>query len=158
LRMLFGILYLFFKAKLFLGVPTFAYADLLQVPLTGTEELWLFTAFALAFSVKVPVFPFHTWLPDAHVEAPTPGSVILAAVLLKMGAYGFLRFLLPLFPQAATHPTIVTVLLVLGLIGVLYAAWVAAVQPDAKKLIAYTSVAHMGFVVLGIFAMTVQGV
>jgi NADH-quinone oxidoreductase subunit M len=158
LLMLVGILYLYFKAKTFLGVPTFAWADLLQIPLTGTEQLWLFSAFALAFSVKVPVFPLHTWLPDAHVEAPTPGSVILAAVLLKMGTYGFLRFLLPLFPVAAQHPTVVTTMLVLAVIGILYTAWVAAVQPDAKKLVAYTSVAHMGFVVLGIFALTVNGI
>jgi len=157
LLMLVGIVYLFWKARTLLGVPTFAYADLLQVPLTGTEQLWLFTAFALAFSVKVPVFPFHTWLPDAHVEAPTPGSVILAAVLLKMGTYGFLRFLLPLFPVAAQHPTVVATMLVLGVVGILYTAWVAAVQPDAKKLVAYTSVAHMGFVVLGVFALTVNG-
>jgi NADH-quinone oxidoreductase subunit M len=158
LLMLVGILYLLFKAKALLAFPTFAYADLLQVPLTGVEQLWLFTAFALAFSVKVPVFPLHTWLPDAHVEAPTPGSVILAAVLLKMGTYGFLRFLLPLFPVAAQHPTVVLTMLVLGVIGILYTAWVAAVQPDAKKLVAYTSVAHMGFVVLGIFALTVNGI
>jgi NADH-quinone oxidoreductase subunit M len=105
----------------------------------------------------VPIFPFHTWLPDAHVEAPTPGSVILAAVLLKMGTYGFVRLLLPLFPGAAQHPTVVTVMLVLAVIGIVYAAWVAAVQPDAKKLVAYTSVAHMGFVVLGVFALTVNG-
>jgi NADH-quinone oxidoreductase subunit M len=157
LLMLVGILYLFWRAKTFLGVPTFAYADFLAIPLSGTEQLWLFTAFALAFSVKVPVFPLHTWLPDAHVEAPTPGSVILAAVLLKMGTYGFLRFLLPLFPAAAQHPTVVTTMLVLGVIGILYTAWVAAVQPDAKKLVAYTSVAHMGFVVLGVFALTVNG-
>ncbi|MDH3207998.1 MAG: NADH-quinone oxidoreductase subunit M [Gemmatimonadota bacterium] len=157
LLMLVAILYLFWKAKTLLGFPTFAYADLLQVPLSGTEQLWLFSAFALAFSVKVPVFPLHTWLPDAHVEAPTPGSVILAAVLLKMGTYGFLRFLLPLFPVAAQHPTVVTTMLVLGVIGILYTAWVAAVQPDAKKLVAYTSVAHMGFVVLGVFALTVNG-
>ena len=157
LLMLVAILYLFWKAKAFLGMPTFAYADLLMIPLTGTEQLWLFTAFALAFSVKVPVFPLHTWLPDAHVEAPTPGSVILAAVLLKMGTYGFLRFLLPLFPVAAQHPTVVTTMLVLGVIGILYTAWVAAVQPDAKKLVAYTSVAHMGFVVLGVFALNVNG-
>ena len=158
LLMLVGILYLFFRAKTVLGFPTFAYADLLQVPLTGSEQLWLFAAFALAFSVKVPVFPFHTWLPDAHVEAPTPGSVVLAAVMLKMGTYGFLRFLLPLFPAAAQHPTVVSVMMTLGVIGIIYTAWVAAVQPDAKKLVAYTSVAHMGFVVLGIFALTVNGI
>ena len=157
LLMLVAILYLFWKAKTMLGFATFAYADLLLVPLSGTEQLWLFAAFALAFSVKVPLFPFHTWLPDAHVEAPTPGSVILAAVLLKMGTYGFLRFLLPLFPLAAQHSTVVTTMLVLAVIGILYTAWVAAVQPDAKKLVAYTSVAHMGFVVLGIFALTVNG-
>ena len=157
LLMLVGIMYLFYQSKNLLGVPSFAYADFLGVPLTGTEQLWLFAAFALAFSIKVPVFPLHTWLPDAHVEAPTPGSVILAAVLLKMGTYGFIRFLLPLFPTAAQHPVIVTTMLILGLIGIIYTALVAAVQPDAKKLVAYTSVAHMGFVVLGVFALTVNG-
>jgi NADH-quinone oxidoreductase subunit M len=159
LLMLVGILYVAFKYRALFGELTFFYPLLANhLSLTFTEQYWLFGAFVLAFAIKVPLFPFHTWLPDAHVEAPTPGSVILAAVLLKLGAYGFLRFLLPLFPQASTHPTIVMIMLVLGLIGIIYAAWVAAVQPDAKKLIAYTSVAHMGFVVLGIFALTIQGV
>ena len=157
LLMLVAILYLGFEAKEQLGAATFAYADFLQLELSLAEQLWLFGAFALAFGIKVPIFPFHTWLPDAHVEAPTPGSVILAAVLLKVGTYGFVRFLLPLFPLAAQHPGIVTTMLTLAVVGIIYTAWVAAVQPDAKKLVAYTSVAHMGFVVLGVFALTTNG-
>ena len=157
LLMLVAILYLYFRAKTLMGVTSFAFLDLLQVPLSPTEQLWLFSAFALAFAIKVPLFPFHTWLPDAHGEAPTPGSVVLAAVLLKMGTYGFVRFLLPFFPVAAQHPTVIMTMLTLGVVGIIYAAWVAAVQPDAKKLVAYTSVAHMGFVVIGIFALSING-
>ena len=157
LLMLVGILYMYARGKAVLGVASFAFVDLLQVPLAPAEQMWLFGAFALAFAIKVPVFPFHTWLPDAHVEAPTPGSVVLAAVLLKMGTYGFVRFLLPFFPLATRHPTVVALMLTLGVVGIIYAAWVAAVQPDAKKLVAYTSVAHMGFVVIGVFALDVNG-
>ncbi len=157
LLMLVGLLYLYASARGFLGQPSFHLTDLVGTPLTTTEQLWLFAAFALAFAIKVPLFPLHTWLPDAHVEAPTPGSVVLAAVLLKMGTYGFIRFALPLFPEAATHPGVIGLMMTLGVVGIIYAAWVAAVQPDAKKLVAYTSVAHMGFVIIGIFALTVNG-
>jgi NADH-quinone oxidoreductase subunit M len=157
LLMLVGILYLYMQARAANGFGSFHYLDLLGAPLTLSEQLWLFGAFALAFAIKVPLFPLHTWLPDAHVEAPTPGSVVLAAVLLKMGTYGFIRFVLPFFPEASQHPTVVLIMISLGVAGILYAALVAAVQPDAKKLVAYTSVAHMGFVVIGIFALTVNG-
>jgi NADH-quinone oxidoreductase subunit M len=102
------------------------------------------------------MFPFHTWLPDAHVEAPTAGSVVLAAIMLKMGTFGFVRFALPIFPVAAMHPTVRTVMLVLAVIGIVYGALLALVQPDFKKLVAYSSVSHLGFVMLGIFAMTVE--
>jgi len=118
-------------------------------------QTWLFAAFALAFAIKVPLVPFHTWLPDAHVEAPTAGSVILAGVLLKMGTYGFLRFALPLFPSAAA--TFAPWMLCIGAVGIVYGSLVAMVQSDIKKLVAYSSVAHMGLVVLGIFVMNVQG-
>jgi NADH-quinone oxidoreductase subunit M len=120
--------------------------------------VWFFGAFALAFAIKVPVFPFHTWLPDAHVEAPTAGSVLLAGVLLKMGTYGFLRFALPFFPGVALHPAVQAGVVTLALIGIVYGGLVAMVQPDFKKLIAYSSVAHLGFVMLGIWALTVQSV
>ncbi|MDT8435332.1 MAG: NADH-quinone oxidoreductase subunit M [Gemmatimonadota bacterium] len=140
------------------GVVTFAYNELVQLPVARSLQFWLFAAFALAFAIKVPLFPLHTWLPDAHVEAPTAGSVILAGVLLKMGTYGFLRFALPFFSHAATSDPVVQVFITLSVIGVVYGAWVAAVQPDAKKLVAYTSVAHLGFVMLGLFAFTAESV
>ncbi len=140
------------------GVITFAYNEIVQLPIARDLQFWLFAAFALAFAIKVPLFPVHTWLPDAHVEAPTAGSVILAGVLLKMGTYGFLRFALPFFSHAATSTAVVNTVILLGLIGIIYGAWVAAVQPDAKKLVAYTSIAHLGFVMLGLFALTSQGV
>jgi len=119
-------------------------------------QAWIFWAFAISFLVKCPAFPFHTWLPDAHVEAPTAGSVILAGVLLKMGTYGFLRFVLPLFPDVIRDQ--VPAIMILAVIGILYGAIVSAMQPDVKKLIAYSSVAHMGFVLLGIFSLTHSGI
>jgi NADH-quinone oxidoreductase subunit M len=125
----------------------------LQIP--RDRQVWLFLAFALAFAIKVPMFPFHTWLPDAHVEAPTAGSVILAGVLLKMGTYGLVRFAFPLFPLAAAF--FAPLLAGLAVIGIIYGALVAMVQPDLKKLVAYSSVSHLGFVVLGIAAMNTQG-
>lgn len=125
-----------------------------SIPLSA--QSWLFLAFALSFAIKVPLFPFHTWLPDAHVEAPTAGSVILAGVLLKMGTYGFLRFCIPLFPQATLQ--FLPYLAALGIVGIVYGALVSMVQPDMKKLVAYSSVSHLGFVVLGIFALTEEAV
>jgi NADH-quinone oxidoreductase subunit M len=140
--------------------PDFSYDHLLAaanaVPVR--TALYLFGAFFLAFAVKVPMFPFHTWLPDAHVEAPTAGSVILAGIMLKMGTFGFLRFALPLFPGAAMNPTVRLIILILAVIGIIYGALVAMVQPDFKKLVAYSSVSHLGFVMLGIFALTLQSV
>ncbi|MFP5263605.1 MAG: NuoM family protein [Blastocatellia bacterium] len=120
--------------------------------------IWLFIGFALSFAIKVPMFPFHTWLPDAHYDAPTAGSVILAGVLLKMGTYGFMRFSLPIFPDAATHPTVRQVMIVLAIIGIIYGALVAMAQKDVKKLIAYSSVSHLGFVMLGLFALNPNGI
>jgi NADH-quinone oxidoreductase subunit M len=156
LLMLVAILALYFQHGAATGSYTFDLPVLTRFVLPGglNQDL-LFLAFALAFAIKVPMFPFHTWLPDAHVEAPTAGSVILAAVLLKMGTYGFLRFCLPLFPQASL--TFAPWIFVLAVIGIIYGAWVSTVQPDLKKLVAYSSVSHLGFVVLGLFTLTPQG-
>jgi NADH-quinone oxidoreductase subunit M len=138
------------------GSLSFNLLDLYGLNLPDRTETWFFLAFTLAFAIKVPLFPFHTWLPDAHVEAPTAGSVILAGVLLKMGTYGLLRFAFPLFPGAALY--FAPVIALLAVIGIIYGALVAMVQPDMKKLVAYSSVSHLGFVVLGLCAMNVQGV
>ena len=157
LLMLVAILYLGSEASRVAGAPNFSYDFILNnVHLDPTTTLWLFGAFALAFAVKVPMFPFHTWLPDAHVEAPTAGSVILAAIMLKMGTFGFIRFALPLFPSAAMNPTVRSLIIALAVIGIVYGALVAMVQPDFKKLVAYSSVSHLGFVMLGIFSLTVE--
>jgi NADH-quinone oxidoreductase subunit M len=159
LLMLVAIIYLGLHTGSAGGTPDFSYDHLLAVTnIPERTALWLFAAFFLAFAVKVPMFPFHTWLPDAHVEAPTAGSVILASIMLKMGTFGFLRFALPLFPGAAMNPTIRMIILVLAVIGIIYGALVALVQPDFKKLVAYSSVSHLGFVMLGIFALTLQSV
>jgi NADH-quinone oxidoreductase subunit M len=138
------------------GSYSFDLLKLYDLRLTFNQQYWFFLAFAIAFAIKVPLFPFHTWLPDAHVEAPTAGSVILAGVLLKMGTYGLVRFAFPLFPEAAVF--FAPALGVLAVIGIVYGALVAMVQPDLKKLVAYSSVSHLGFVVLGITAMNAQGV
>jgi NADH-quinone oxidoreductase subunit M len=156
LLMLVAILYLYFAYHAAFGVYTFDLIRLYDTPLAGSAQLWLFAAFALAFAIKVPMFPFHTWLPDAHVEAPTAGSVILAGVLLKMGTYGFVRFAMPLFPEGTRvfAPWIIA----LAVIGIIYGALVAMVQKDVKKLVAYSSVSHLGFVMLGLFALNTQGI
>jgi NADH-quinone oxidoreductase subunit M len=150
-----GILVLYFQARSRLGVGTFDLEQIQRVTLPLAEQRWLFLAFFAAFAIKVPLFPFHTWLPDAHTEAPTAGSVLLAGVLLKMGAYGFLRFSIPLFPRAAREA--VPWIVALALIGIVYGGIVSAMQRDLKRLVAYSSVSHLGFVVLGIFVFTVTG-
>jgi NADH-quinone oxidoreductase subunit M len=138
------------------GKQSFFIGDLYGLNINPAVQTWLFLAFAFSFAIKVPMFPFHTWLPDAHTEAPTAGSVILAAILLKMGTYGYVRFAMPLFPEATEKftPLIAT----LAVIGIIYASLVAMVQEDVKKLVAYSSVAHLGFVMLGVFALNQQGV
>ena len=150
-----GIIFLSAQANDQLGRISFNYLEMLDVELSRTAQYWLFGAFGIAFAIKVPLFPFHTWLPDAHTEAPTAGSVILAGVLLKMGTYGFVRFNLNLFPEATVE--LAGFMAALAVVGILYGAAVAIVQPDLKRLVAYSSVSHLGFVVLGIFALTSQG-
>ncbi len=155
LLMLVAIIYLLFAYKNFSGEYSFDLLKLIQMPIPYHTQLWLFAAFALAFAIKVPIFPFHTWLPDAHVEAPTAGSVILAGVLLKMGTYGFIRICLPMFPEASI--AFLPYICVLALIGIIYGALVAMVQKDVKSLVAFSSVSHMGFIMLGMFALNLQG-
>ena len=155
LLMLVALIYLYFLGTKS-GITDFSLLHFFDLKVDPATQTWLFAAFALAFAIKVPMFPVHTWLPDAHTEAPTAGSVILAAILLKMGTYGYIRFAMPLFPQA-THqftPLIAT----LAVIGIIYAALVAMVQEDVKKLVAYSSVAHLGFVILGLLSLNEQGV
>jgi NADH-quinone oxidoreductase subunit M len=160
--MLLGILFLYFHHHALTGIYTFSLTALYQTapkiysdPAYGpTVAILLFFAFFFAFAIKVPMFPFHTWLPDAHVEAPTAGSVILAGVLLKMGTYGFIRFSLPFFPDVLTHTKVRSWMIVLSIIAIIYGALVSLMQKDMKKLVAYSSVSHLGFCTLGIFALT----
>ena len=165
--MLLGIIALYFyNTTGFLGygglgrAPTFSIETLTAVAagMPADLQIWLFFAFFFGFAIKVPMFPFHTWLPDAHTEAPTAGSVILAAILLKMGTYGFVRFSLPMFPDAITTPWVQAVMVALSIVGIVYGAMVTLVQKDMKRLIAYSSVSHLGFVMLGIFALNMAGV
>jgi NADH-quinone oxidoreductase subunit M len=159
LLMLVAIVVMVWKISAVSGTLSFSYEHLLQnAGKVGPAAPWLFAAFALAFAIKVPIFPLHTWLPDAHVEAPTAGSVLLAAIMLKIGTYGFLRFAVPFFPQVALSPAVSRLIVVLAVIGVVYGALVAMVQPDIKKLVAYSSVSHLGFVMLGIWGVTLISV
>jgi NADH-quinone oxidoreductase subunit M len=158
--MLLGIIFLYFHHHTLTGIYTFSIPELYTTApkIAGPAALWLFFAFFLGFAIKVPMFPFHTWLPDAHVEAPTAGSVILAGVLLKMGTYGFLRFSLPFFPGIVMMPWVRTLMVTLSIIGIIYGALVSLVQKDMKKLVAYSSVSHLGFCTLGIFACSPLGI
>jgi len=156
--MLLGILTLYFQYYSQYQAYSFDIADLMKANLPATAAWWVFWAFFVGFAVKVPMFPFHTWLPDAHTEAPTAGSVILASVLLKMGTYGFLRFSLPLLPDTSKNPTVVNVMAILSIIGIVYGALASLMQKDWKKLVAYSSVSHLGFCTLGIFALNPEGI
>ncbi len=155
LLMLVAILALYFIHHAQTGIYTFDLMALMQTDVPLNTQIWLFLAFGLAFAIKVPLWPLHTWLPDAHVQAPTAGSVVLAGVLLKMGTYGFLRFAIPLFPEAAVQMQ--KPILILSVIGIVYGALVAMVQTDIKKLVAYSSVSHLGYVVLGLFSFNMLG-
>src|SRR5256884_5842444 len=157
LLMLVAILALVYLVAERTGVYSFSYFHLMgNVGELGTVAFWLFGAFFLAFAIKVPIFPFHTWLPDAHVEAPTAGSVILAAVLLTMGTYGFLRFALPLFPRVALHPAVQTAIVTLSLVGIIYGGLGSLVQPRFKKRIGYSSVAPLGFGMVRVLGPSMQ--
>jgi NADH-quinone oxidoreductase subunit M len=159
LLMLVAILLMVWQIAQSTGLLSFEYSYVLSHSSElGGATPWYFAAFALAFAIKVPMVPFHTWLPDAHVEAPTAGSVLLAAVLLKMGTYGFLRFAVPFFPDVAMSPVVSALIITLAVVGIIHGALVAMVQPDVKKLVAYSSVSHLGFAMLGIWAATVQSV
>jgi NADH-quinone oxidoreductase subunit M len=156
--MFLGILTLYYQHMQQFQTRSFDIADLMRLQLTGPISWWVFWAFFVGFAVKVPMFPFHTWLPDAHTEAPTAGSVVLASVLLKMGTYGFLRFSLPLLPESAKNPVIINAMGVLSLIGIVYGALACLMQKDWKKLVAYSSVSHLGFCTLGIFSLNPAGI
>jgi NADH-quinone oxidoreductase subunit M len=156
--MLLGILVLYFSYHTQFGAYTFDIRQLISVNLPLNTQIWVFLAFFVGFAIKVPMFPFHTWLPDAHVEAPTAASVILAGVLLKMGTYGFVRFSLPLLPGASADSRIVKFMVALSLIAIIYGALVSLMQKDWKKLVAYSSVSHLGFCTLGLFALTPNGI
>jgi NADH-quinone oxidoreductase subunit M len=156
--MLLGILTLYYQHWTQSGSPSFEIADLMRTDMPGAIGMWVFWAFFVGFAVKVPMFPFHTWLPDAHTEAPTAGSVVLASVLLKMGTYGFLRFSLPLLPKAAIDPRVINAMGILSLIAIVYGALACMMQKDWKKLVAYSSVSHLGFCTLGIFALNPKGI
>jgi NADH-quinone oxidoreductase subunit M len=156
--MLLGILMLYWQYYSQFQTYSFEVTDLMRLSLPPNVQWWVFWAFFLGFAVKVPMWPFHTWLPDAHVEAPTAGSVILASVLLKMGTYGFLRFSLPLLPETAKNPWVVNVMALLSIIGIVYGALASLMQKDWKKLVAYSSVSHLGFCTLGIFTLNPMGI
>src|ERR1051326_5291392 len=156
--MLLGILTLYYQHFTQFQTYSFEISELMLTSVSPAMQWWIFWAFFVGFAVKVPMFPFHTWLPDAHTEAPTAGSVVLASVLLKMGTYGFLRFSLPLLPDSAKNPTIINVMAILSIIGIVYGALASLMQKDWKKLVAYSSVSHLGFCTLGIFALNPAGI